>query len=46
MAEPLRTSLLGRWWAKTYDIIRKDFDMYDLSIDGLNAALKKLMVNR
>lgn len=36
----------GSWWAKTYDIIRKDFDMYDLSIDGLNAALKKLMVNR
>ena len=36
----------GGWWAKTYDIIRKDFDMYDLSIDGLNAALKKLMVNR
>lgn len=36
----------GGWWAKTYDIIRKDFDMYDLSIDGLNAALKKLMVSR
>ena len=36
----------GGWWAKTYDIIRKDFDMYDLSIDGINAALKKLMVNR
>lgn len=36
----------GGWWAKTYDIIHKDFDMYDLSIDGLNAALKKLMVNR
>ena len=36
----------GGWWAKTYDIIRKDFDMYDLSIDGLNAGLKKLMVNR
>lgn len=36
----------GGWWAKTYDIIHKDFDMYDLSIDGLNAGLKKLMVNR
>lgn len=36
----------GGWWTKTYDIIRKDFDMYDLSIDGLNAALKKMMVNR
>ena len=36
----------GGWWAKTYDIIHKDFDMYDLSIDGLNAALKKLMVSR
>ncbi|MFV0314074.1 MAG: vWA domain-containing protein [Anaerotignum sp.] len=36
----------GGWWAKTYDIIHKDFDMYRLSIDDLNVALKKLMVNR
>lgn len=36
----------GNWWARTYDIIKKDFDMYDLSLEGLNAALKKLMVNR
>lgn len=36
----------GGWWAKTYDIIHKDFDMYHLSLDDLNAALKKLMVNR
>lgn len=36
----------GGWWAKTYDIIRKDFDMYDLSMEGLQDGLKKLMVNR
>lgn len=36
----------GGWWAKTYDIINKEFDMHDLTIEGLNDALKKLMVNR
>ncbi|WP_352399869.1 VWA domain-containing protein [Anaerotignum sp.] len=36
----------GGWWAKTYDIINKDFHMYRLSLDDLNAALKKLMVSR
>ncbi len=36
----------GGWWARTYDIIRKDFDMYDLSMEGLQDGLKKLMVNR
>ena len=36
----------GGWWAKTYDIINKDFDMYDLTLEGINNALKKLMVNR
>ncbi len=35
----------GGWWAKTYDIINKDFDMYDLTLEGINNALKKLMVN-
>lgn len=36
----------GGWWAKTYDIINKDFPMYRLTLDDLNIALKKLMVSR
>lgn len=36
----------GGWWAKTYDIIHKDFEMYRLTLDDLHTALKKLMVNR
>ena len=36
----------GGWWAKTYDIINKDFEMNPLSLEGLNTALKKLMVSR
>ena len=36
----------GGWWAKTYDIIAKEFDMHRLTIDELNVALKKLLVNR
>ena len=36
----------GGWWAKTYDILAKEFDMYRLTLDDLNNALKKLMVNR
>lgn len=36
----------GGWWAKTYDIINQEFDMHDLTIEGLNDALKRLMVNR
>ena len=36
----------GGWWGKTYEVISKDFDMYRLTLDDLNAALKTLMVNR
>ena len=36
----------GGWWAKTYDILAKEFDMYRLTLDDLNVALKKLMVSR
>ena len=36
----------GGWWGKTYEVINKDFDMYRLTLDDLNAALKTLMVNR
>lgn len=36
----------GGWWSKTYDIINNDFNMFPLSLDGLNMALKKLMVSR
>ncbi len=36
----------SKWWSKTYDIIAQDFDMYKLTIEDLDRALKKLMVNR
>ena len=36
----------GGWWAKTYDIINRDFDMYRLTLEDLNVALKKLMAAR
>ncbi len=36
----------GGWWAKTYDILNKDFDMYRLTLEDLQNALKKLMVNK
>lgn len=36
----------GGWWTKTYDVIDKNFDMYRLTLEDLNTALKKLMVNR
>lgn len=31
---------------ETYDILRKEFDMYHLSVKGLEMALKKLLVTR
>ena len=34
------------WWAKTYDTIDDIFDMYPLTLEDLNDALKKLMVAR
>jgi len=34
------------WWAKTYDVIDENFDMYRLTLDDLNIALKKLLVSR
>ena len=36
----------GGWWSKTYDILHNEFDMYKLTLDDLNVALKKLMVSR
>lgn len=36
----------GGWWAKTYDILNKEFPMYRLTIEDLHVALKKLLVNR
>ena len=43
---PSERPFWGNWWARTYDIINKDFDMYPLTLDGINDALKRLMVNR
>lgn len=43
---PSQRPTWGGWWTKTYDIIHKDFDMYRLTLDDLNFALKKLMVSR
>ena len=34
------------YWTQSFEIIEQYFDMYQLSLDGLNAAMKKLMVNR
>ncbi|MFI3173568.1 MAG: VWA domain-containing protein [Bacillota bacterium] len=34
------------WWSKTYDTIEAMFHMYPLSLEGLQSALKKLMVSR
>ncbi len=36
----------GGWWAKTYDVLEQEFDMYRLTLEELQEALKKLMVNR
>lgn len=36
----------GGWWAKTYDILNKEFDMYRLTLEDLQNALQKLMVNK
>lgn len=43
---PSERPMFGGWWAKTYDILQNEFDMYRLTLDDLNHALKKLMVNR
>ncbi|MBQ3404108.1 MAG: VWA containing CoxE family protein, partial [Oscillospiraceae bacterium] len=34
------------YWGRTYDIIANEFDMYTLTVENLEKALKKLMVNK
>ena len=36
----------GSWYRASYDMIAKEFDMYVMTIEQLEAAFKKLMVNR
>ena len=36
----------GNYWRQTLGILQEEFDMYPLTVNGLEAALKKLMVNR
>ncbi|WP_317854948.1 VWA domain-containing protein [Chakrabartyella piscis] len=43
---PSARPLYGGWWAKTYDVLHNEFDMYPLTLEELQKALKKLMVNK
>lgn len=36
----------GNYWRQTLGILQEEFNMYPLTVNGLEAALKKLMVNR
>ncbi len=36
----------GSYWRKSYDIISREFPMYTLTMTGLEAAFKRLMVSR
>ena len=36
----------GNYWRQTLGILQEEFDMYPLTVNGLETALKKLMVNR
>lgn len=36
----------GNYWRETLGVLQEEFDMYPLSVNGLEAALKKLMVSR
>ena len=34
----------GNYWKETLGILQEEFDMYPLSVSGLETALKKLIV--
>lgn len=34
------------YWTQSFEVLAQHFDMYQLSLDGLNSGMKKLMVNR
>ena len=36
----------GSWYRMSYDMLAEEFDMYVMTIEQLEAAFKKLMVNR
>lgn len=36
----------GNYWRETLGVLQEEFDMYPLSVNGLETALKKLMVSR
>ena len=43
---PAKRPQWSGYWSHTYDILAELFPMYYLSVDGLEAALKKLLVSR
>lgn len=36
----------GTYWSQTFEMLNQYFDMYQMSLDGLNRGIKKLMVCR
>lgn len=34
------------YWTRTFELLEQQFDMYQMSLDGLTQGMKKLMVNR
>ena len=34
----------GQYWSQTYDTIAQEFPMFPLTVDGLEEAMKKLLV--
>ena len=36
----------GTYWSQTFELLDQYFDMYQMSLDGLNRGIKKLMVCR
>ena len=34
------------YWRQTYDAIKAEFDMYPLTVQSLDKAIKKLMVSK
>ena len=36
----------GSYWSRSFDLISRQFDMYQLTLDGLAQGMKKLLVNK
>lgn len=43
---PEKEPTWGPYWGQSYGVIQKLLDMYPLTVDGLEQAMKKLLVNR